>query len=135
MGLFTEDDPTLAVLREDLALPLALDSDGDLSVVGGIANLEAAMTTRAVTELGALAHRPAYGIQLEEGQNAPSVEEERSLLESRLRAQYGREPRIEELEVSVFEDPSVDGDVVARIRALAKTGEEANTNVVFTRET
>lgn len=130
--LFIDADPVLEVLKRDLAWPWRLDSRGDLATVAGLENLEAALEHRAITGKAEIPHRPEYGIDWDDMQAAPNVEETWSTLEARLLDQYSRERRVEEVRVDVSEDPSTPGDVVARVSGFAATGESASAAIVVT---
>ncbi len=130
--LFLNPDPVIEVLKRDLAWPWRLDGRGDLATVEGVANLEAALEHRAITGKGEIPHRPAYGMDWEDMQAAPSVVETWATLEARLLEQYDRERRVEQLRVDVSEDPSVPGDVVARVSGFATTGQSASASIAVT---
>lgn len=120
---FLDPDPEMQLLREDLAWPLDLATDGDLATVAGLDCLEADMVGRAATRRGEILHRPDCGLESDEDQGGPVFEEVLALTESRLLEQYTRDPRIDSMTVTVAEDSDGSGVVNARIRAIAKTGQ------------
>lgn len=122
-SIFTVDDPDVALFGEDLAFPFALTGTGDLATVSGQDNLVAALTDRAITRRGEIPHRPNYGVDFDEFQNAPAIEEEYVLLQARLLEQYLREDRLEAVTVDVVPDPSNSGDTQVYVRGTVRNGE------------
>ena len=121
---FTDPDPELQLLREDLAWPPTLGSTGDLTTLRKLDNLEAAVVARAATTRGEIIHRPDYGLE-DGGQShgQPLFDEDLAGIEARLFDQYTRETRLQSVSVSVAADTETDGDVVATLRAVARSGQ------------
>lgn len=132
MSLFVDPDPELEELKEDLAWPFALNTAGDLATVRGKENLESALVARGCTPLGDLPHRERYGLDLEDCTGGPSVVEEHAIIEARLLEQYLREPRVENVTVTVVQDPAEPSDTVARVHGYARTGVPVDTDIGFT---
>jgi hypothetical protein len=127
--LFIDPDPVVETLKQDLAWPWRLDSRNDVVTVSGVANLEAALEHRAITDVGEIGHRPEYGIDWDDMHAAPNVEGTWATLEARLLDQYERELRVENVKVDVDDDPATPGDVIARVNGFASTGQSASTDI------
>lgn len=127
MGVFLLDDPVVAVLGEDLALPMALTSEGDLATIEGIPCLEQSVEIRAFTRPDELAHKPNDGIDWDEYSNSPNGDAEMFSLRGRLYEQYAqREDRLDSVTVDVGSDPSTPTDTVCNVSGVAKTGDAIN---------
>lgn len=127
--VWTDPDPELEELKEDLALPLRLDSNGDLATIRGLPNLESALECRAVTHRGELVHRPDYGQDWEDMEAAPSVEQTWATIEARTLDNFRGEKRVDNLAVEVVQDPLEPGDTIVRLTGVARTGREVSADV------
>lgn len=89
------------IIGTDLSHPVAggfgVAADGDIDIVTGIANIQQALMRRLVTSKGSLAHRPDYGVGVKDFLNSPNSLENQRALATRVKEQFERDDRIEEV--------------------------------------
>lgn len=111
-GFIAEGMPAGVSATEDLlGVDLEVPSDpdasipisptGDLRVLGGRPNLDAALRRRVSTSPGTLLHRPEYGAGMPDFLEQPHSPALRQQLASQIRRNVLREPRIANVRVSV----------------------------------
>lgn len=120
--IFVTGDPSIDILRVDIAWPFSLTSTGDLATVEGEENLESALLSRAIVSKGEVPHRPLYGAFDENKQGALSDDTTFAEQRADLLAQYNREDRVTNVKVTVAESAVQPGQTVGVITAGVRTG-------------
>jgi len=81
----------------------AIEADGDLQSVSGLANIKEALLRRLVTSPGSLAHRPNYGVGIIRYHNSLSSVQQQRQMAVRIKEQFELDTRVEEVTVFKFE--------------------------------
>lgn len=82
---------------------LAFQSDfvitpaGDLETITGLDNLKQALFHRLITQPGTLIHRPNYGVGIKSFQNSVNSAANQAEIFSRVREQFSKDTRVEEV--------------------------------------
>jgi hypothetical protein len=93
--------------------------------IDGIANLKLALLHRLVTKPGSLAHRPDYGVGINDFQNAVNTIDNQRLIATRIVENFKRDPRVESVE-SVAIIPNSDPSMVKiHVKVIAVGRQEA----------
>lgn len=101
---------------------IVLDDDGNVVTVKGLENLKQALLHRLITFPGSLAHRPEYGVGIQEFQNSLNSLDNQRLLANRIVENFRREPRVKEVtsvQVVPNEDPFV-FQIVVKVLAIGR---------------
>ena len=101
--------------------------EGDLQLISGLKNMKAALLRRLVTSPGALVHRPEYGVGIKDFQNAPNTLETRRSLALRIRDNFLRDSRVEEVSgvQVIFDDNSPQiVTIIARVKIIGFSEQE-----------
>jgi hypothetical protein len=113
----------MATIEETLGTDLAHISDlkksatGDLDKLSGLANVEAALFHRLITEPGTLIHRPNYGVGIKQYQNGPNTLSSQRQLALRIQEQFIQDDRVEAvLGVSVKSEDTSPHKVILTVR-------------------
>jgi len=77
------------------ASDLVVSASGDLSTITGLANVKMALFHRLITNPGALAHRPEYGVGIKNYQNAINTLASQQQIAARIQEQFELDPRVE----------------------------------------
>ena len=102
-------------------------STGDLGLIEGLANVRNALLHRLVTEPGTLIHRPEYGVGIKRYLNAPNQTGFQRELAFRIRDQFLRDPRVEQvLGVQVKNDETnvAMTKILVRVKIIGYTEQE-----------
>ncbi len=81
--------------------------DGDLQSITGLRNLKEALYRRLVATPGTLIHRPDYGVGIKDYLNSVNSLNNQRSLALRVKEQFERDPRVEEVVSLRFEQDSV----------------------------
>jgi phage baseplate assembly protein W len=91
----------------DLEFGVSSSSSGDVERVSGMANIKQALFNRLMTVKGSLAHRPNYGVGVQNWLGGiSSIERQRTLAEE-IKSQFEQDPRVSSVE-SVKITPSIE---------------------------
>ncbi len=107
------------LLRTDIAHKgdLVLTASGDLDTITGLANVKEALFRRMVTNPGALAHRPNYGVGIKNYQNAVNSISVQRELAGKIQEQFEQDPRVEGVKgVSIQYDQTNPSIVILTVR-------------------
>lgn len=110
---------------------LQVAPDGDLQMIRGRPNVKEALFRRLMTQRGALAHRPNYGIGVKDFLNAPNSIANQRTLALRIKEQFELDPRVEEMVgMKVTSDDSNPEKVTIYVRVKLVGLEEQTINFV-----
>jgi phage baseplate assembly protein W len=91
-----------------------VSSTGDLQTIKGLNNLKQALYNRLVTPLGAIVHRPEYGIGIQRYKSSTITIEEQRQIALDVQDQFTNDPRVEKVS-SVRVEPNENRTGIYRI--------------------
>lgn len=98
------------ILLKDIALikDMQRAPDGDLQSITGLRNIRQALFRRLLVTPGTLVHRPDYGVGIKNFLNAPNSLDQQRKLALRVKEQFERDPRVDEVVSLSFDVDDID---------------------------
>lgn len=116
-------------LKRDIAHigDLKKKATGDLDTLEGLRNVKNALFHRLMTRPGTLAHRPEYGVGLQDYQNGINSLSKQRQLALRIQTQFEQDPRVESVQSVAVDGYEDQPDLVKLIVRVQIRGYGENT--------